>query len=425
MSGLQIALTGVLIIAVLGLNFVAWGLVGLARLVDERIGPHFRGASNSASTNSRVGVGELAVLMAAHNEEAVIVDSLRSLPRVMPLSHVYVANDGSTDNTGRLTREFGVQVLDLFPNRGKAGALCMAIEHFALLDRYKAVLFLDADTRLDSGYLDAALHWFDDPGIVAVAGYATPIWAPHHHSWMGRMLAAYRHRLYAITQILQKYGQTWRFANVTYIVPGFASIYRTDTLRQIDIDPPGLVIEDFNMTFEIHHRRLGRIAFSPAAIARCHEPTTYQDYVRQVGRWVLGFWQTIRRHGIWRGRFWAALGLWIIELVIASVGFLVLPFVVLILGLPVLWDAPLDWPGFAAVHDVLSSWTTLAVIGLMLLPDLVITATLGIRKRRPIYVLLAFGFPLLRVTDAFIALTTIRKAWTETSTGAWRSPKRV
>lgn len=425
-TGRQIGVTAILVVMTVGVNFVLWGLIGAVRFAEERVTPRRRAQPPRRPVGTRVRRRHLALVMAAHNEEAVIVDSLRSVRGLLPRSNIYVASDGSTDATAQLAREVGVNVLEVVPNRGKAGALRAAIEHFDLLDRYRAVLFLDADTHLDPGYLDAALPLLDHPDTVAVAGYAKPIWRPETRTWLGRMLAAHRHRLYAVTQMLQKYGQTWRFTNVAYIVPGFASIYRTEVLRDIEMDPPGLVIEDFNMTFEIHHRGLGRIALTPQAVALCHEPSTFGDYVKQTRRWVLGFWQTVRRHGIWWGGFWAALALWIAEILFASVVFVSLPFVVTVLLLPELFGAVLTWPWFAAVYGVLASWLTLPVVLIgVVLPDLVITTVLGLRDRRWHYPLLALGFPLLRITDAVIGLATIPRAWTQTSTGTWQSPSRT
>jgi poly-beta-1,6-N-acetyl-D-glucosamine synthase len=421
----QVTVTVLLVVFTIGLNFFIWGSIGIARLVDEKAGQRRGGPPRFGPPKSRVERRHLAIVMAAHNEAAVIVDALRAVRELVPRSNVYVASDGSTDATTALAREVGVNVLDLVANRGKAGALLAALEHFRLLDRYRAVLFVDADTHLDPGYLDAALPWFNDPKVAAVAGYAKPIWRPGGRSLMANMLAAHRHRLYAVTQMLQKYGQTWRFTNVAYIVPGFASVYRTSVLRHMDLDPPGLVIEDFNMTFEIHHHHLGRIAFTPDALARCHEPSTYAEYVSQMRRWVLGFWQTVRRHGVWVSAFWAALALWIAEVVLASLVFSALPLIVAVLVLPELWAGALQWGWFTAVFDVVSSWVTLPVILLgVLVPDLVITTVLGAKERRWRYPLLALGFPLLRITDAVIGLITIPRAWTETSTGAWRSPTR-
>jgi poly-beta-1,6-N-acetyl-D-glucosamine synthase len=424
-TGRQIAVGAVLIVLTIGGNFLIWGGIGLIRFVDERTGRRRGGPPPDGPSDTRVERRHLAIVMAAHNEEAVITPSLRAVRELVPRHNIYVANDGSTDATSSLARAAGVNVLDVVPNRGKAGALRAVLEHFELFDRYRAVLFVDADTHLDPGYLDAALPWLNDPEVVAVAGYAKPLWCPERRSWLGKVLAAHRHRLYALTQILQKYGQTWRLSNVAYIVPGFASIYRTSVLRHIDIDPPGLVIEDFNMTFEIHHRGLGRIAFTPDALALCHEPSNYRDYVSQVRRWVLGFWQTVRRHGVWPGAFWAALALWIAEVLIASIVFTLLPVVVALLVLPELWGGAMEWTWFASVHGLLSQWVTLPVVlAVVFVPDLIIMTVLGIRDRRWLYPLLALGFPLFRVTDAFLGLVTIPRAWTQTSTGMWRSPTR-
>lgn len=422
----SVAIAILIVLFTVGVNFLLWGLVGVLRFVHERVGTRHGTPSGDGPPASRVAPDRLAVLMAAHNEEAVIADALAALTAVVPPDNVYVASDGSTDRTLDLAQQAGVQVLDVQPNRGKAGALRAAIEHFGLLDRYGAVLFLDADTHLDPGYLDAGLRWFDDPQVAAVAGYAKPLWEPRGRPWMANLVAVHRHRLYAVTQMLQKYGQTWRYTNVTYIAPGFASMYRTDALRSIDMDPPGLVIEDFNMTFEIHRRGLGRIALTPGALARCHEPHTYRDYVSQTRRWVLGFWQTVRRHGVWASSFWAALALWIVEIVVASAFFLLLPAVFVLLLVGELWPAMATVPAIGEVYEAVAARVSLAVLtAAVLLPDVVITSVLAIRDRRPRYPLLALALPLLRVTDAFIGLVTIPKAWTETSTGAWTSPSRV
>src|SRR4029450_7121923 len=98
-------------------------------------------------------------------------------------------------------------------------------------------------------------------------------------------------------------------------------MYRTRILSSIDIDAPGLAIEDFNMTFEVHARRLGRIAFHPGrAIAYTQDPHTLRDYSKQVERWSLGFWQTLRRHGLHVGRFWCLLAAFVAEVLTSSVG---------------------------------------------------------------------------------------------------------
>jgi biofilm PGA synthesis N-glycosyltransferase PgaC len=259
-----------------------------------------------------------------------------------------------------------------------------------------------------------------------VAGYVRVLGEPRQLPFAGKLILAHRNRLYTLTQLLQKYGQTWRYVSVCYIVPGFASIYRAEALDQIDIDPRGLVIEDFNMTFEVHRKHLGRIALSPNAIAYSQDPHTLGDYVRQVRRWNLGFWQTIRRHGIWPGWFWAAMGPFLVELITSSVLLLTVPVLALILALPALTDQTiLNWAWFADVHEAVggyvSGWTLLFGV---VLPDYAMTCAIAIAQRRPAMLVLGLASLPFRILDAWIGLTTAPKAWFTTSNGQWTSPAR-
>ena len=285
---------------ILGANTLFWTGVGLGRLTAEhlrRLRPGHReiSAMTVPESQHRFGREDVAILIPAHNEAAVLEDSLRAASKLLPLSSIHVVSDGSKDDTADIAEQFGVKILDLSPNRGKAGALLAGIKHFELALRFKVVLLLDADTRLSADYLKTGLPLFDDPGVVAVAGRVRCLMDPPPRTRMGRFLVSYRSRLYAVTQLLVKYGQSARWANVVSIVPGFASMYRTDVLDRINIAAPGLVIEDFNMTFEVHAKKLGRIAFHPnTAVAYTQDPGHRRDYLDQIRRWTLGYWQTVR-----------------------------------------------------------------------------------------------------------------------------------
>ena len=50
----------------------------------------------------------------------------------------------------------------------------------------------------------------------------------------------------------------------------------------------------------------------------------------QIRRWTLGYWQTVRRHGLLHiGRFWTALTLQIAELISSIISLLMLPSMLL------------------------------------------------------------------------------------------------
>ena len=417
----QVASTALLALLVFGVNFTLWTIIGCLRAMDDH-----RRRRTQPLPERVLRRRDLAVLIAAHNEEPVISGSINSVTPLLGRDKVYVVSDASSDRTVDVARETGVSVLRLRRNRGKAGALSAGIRRFGLLDRYRAVMFLDADSAADTRYFDEALLMLAEPDVAAVAGYVRVVWEPRELPLMGRLILGHRNRLYTLTQILQKYGQTWRRASVCYIIPGFASIYRAEALDKIDIDPDGLVIEDFNMTFEVHRKHLGRIALSPHAVAYSQDPHTLSDYIRQVRRWNLGFWQTIRRHGIWFGWFWVTMGLFLVELVTSSVLFLTVPWIALILALPGLTgEAALQWTWFAGIHEsisgVVNGWTLLFGV---VLPDYLMTCIIAIGQRRPLMLLLGlFSLPF-RMLDAGIGLMAIPKAWFTTSNGQWKSPTR-
>ncbi|MDT5010633.1 MAG: poly-beta,6-N-acetyl-D-glucosamine synthase [Mycobacterium sp.] len=423
-----------LTVLILGANTLFWTVIGIGRrlLPRRRKASATRHRSRQRHGHSLERGGhqfeneDVAVLIPAHNEAAVLEGSLRAVAALLPPSQIHVISDGSTDHTADIAARFGVHVLDLSPNRGKAGALVAGIEHFDLPRRFKVVLLLDADTRLAPDYLSTGLPLFDDPAIVAVAGRVKCLWDPPPRTRMGRFLVSYRSRVYALTQLLVKYGQAARWANVVSIVPGFASMYRTDILHHIDIAAPGLVIEDFNMTFEVHAKKLGRIAFHPdTAVAFTQDPDTWHDYVGQIRRWTLGYWQTVRRHGLLHiGRFWVALSLQVAELISSSVILLtMLPLMLLATYSETLANRYGN-PKVMGL-EVIGTLAPYYVVFGFLLPDLALTVFAAFTLRRPGLLLVAPVFPFMRIVEAYVCLRAIPMSVSRTqSSGRWISPTR-
>ena len=397
----------VILLLILGISTPFWATVGLLRRVGEwqnKSSPEYLALLQRRT----VRPDQVAVLIAAHNEELVISETIASAVTLVPPSNIHVISDGSTDATAAIAAAAGINCLELFPNRGKAGALAAGIGHFDLAANYEVVLLLDADTRLSPDYLETGLPLFAAPDVVAVAGHAVSLPASGGHGLLGRILLGYRERLYAAVQVLIKYGQASERANVVNIVPGFASMYRTRILSEVEVDAPGLLIEDFNMTFEVHAKKLGRIEFHPsAATAYTQDPDNLGEYVHQVRRWSLGFWQTVRRHGVRRGRFWTVLLIHIVELISASL--------VLILAVPIVILSQLTDVSLLRPTDLL--------IGVVL-PDFLLTLFAAVVLRRPALLLLGLAFPLIRIFDAVVCLVTLVQAWTRSTTGVWVSPTR-
>ncbi len=434
---------------IFGFNFAIWGTVSLLRLTalgaarmhrwrtGRRSGRRAAGRAaapavlparrRGAQVPARPGgltVNDVAVLIPAHNEEKVIGESLRAIMEHIPPWNVHVVSDASTDNTVAVARANGAKVMATELNLGKAGALQEAIYKFRLIDRFPVVMLLDADTRVAPGYFRAALPLFDNPEVVAVAG-AVRTATDRVLSFTGQVLVGHRRRIYAIGQRVLKFGQTWLHTNATHIVPGFASLYRTDVLPEIDMNPPGLVIEDFNMTFEVYQKKLGKVGFTLGAVAITQDPDNFRDYVRQTRRWALGLWQTVRRHKLRRNFFSVMLAALLTELVVSSLLFLLVPVVLLVLALPAVVTGAAAWPVLGAVYGLVSAHMTLAtVLYGVVLPDLAMTVIAAAVDRQPVMLLFSAFFPFLRVVDAAIGLAAIPRMFRTKSTGRWKSPAR-
>jgi cellulose synthase/poly-beta-1,6-N-acetylglucosamine synthase-like glycosyltransferase len=487
-SGLAAATGGALAYAFLGLafgaNLLLWTVMGLLRLTEESVrsvlrrGPragrrrgavegtspdrvlvaaggsgtesaaasgHSAGggtavadtghqASDVAERGSEGAPGErrpeditIAVIIPAHNEEPVIGTAISSALGLFDRWDIYVVSDSSMDSTAEIAAKTGVNVLELLTNRGKAGAIEAVVEEFALTEHYDGVLILDADTELDEGYVRGAKRQLSDPDVAAVAGFVVSEWKPWERTFVGRLISAYRDRLYFLLQYFMRFGQTWKRTNMSFIVPGFASVYRSSALREVEINPKGLVIEDFNMTFEVQRKRLGKISMRPDTKAYSQDPFTFRDYYKQVGRWTLGFWQTVRRHKVWPSVFWLALALYIAEVVLVSfmlLGTALLGVLVLVgtLGGETALSIPYFGEGFTAVTAFLP--LTAIAIGLFV-PDYMLTCVMVMVRRRPSYLLYGLFFFPIRLVDAYLSLRMIPRAWTADSDGRWSSPVRI
>jgi poly-beta-1,6-N-acetyl-D-glucosamine synthase len=234
--------------------------------------------------------GGVCVVIPARNEEKLIGRCVRSvLDAGLDPAHVYGIDDDSTDRTGDVLRGFtGVNVLRNEPRKGKAGSLRCAIEHFRLVERYVYVAILDADSHVTPGYFDAVLKAFtDDPQAVLVCG--SPRGQAHNY------LTAFRTLEYALSLVMYRKGQD--ALGVITVAPGCASTYRSSILGSLDWDG-GTLVEDMDLTVQIHRKRLGRIRYAAEAVVYTQDPRRISEYVGQLTRWYSGTWQVLRLHRV-------------------------------------------------------------------------------------------------------------------------------
>jgi hypothetical protein len=124
-----------------------------------------------ALDRARAGVlPDCMVVIPARNEEALIGRAVRSLPP----DTVIVVDDHSADRTAAMAREAGAGVLTAprLPRNGVGKPNACAFGAAALTSRW--VLFTDADTWFEPGFLDAAIGCAETEKLALLSIYLDP-----------------------------------------------------------------------------------------------------------------------------------------------------------------------------------------------------------------------------------------------------------
>ncbi|MCY0902934.1 MAG: glycosyltransferase family 2 protein [Firmicutes bacterium] len=130
------------------------GLIGLYQVALSVFGLVYRKRTVRHEPSKR-----FAVLVAAHNEEAVIAQLLENLQRMEYPSHLYdvhVIADNCTDRTAAIARSYGVMAAERFSegDRGKGYAIRWMLERLAESPQeYDAVVMFDADNLVATNFL--------------------------------------------------------------------------------------------------------------------------------------------------------------------------------------------------------------------------------------------------------------------------------
>jgi poly-beta-1,6-N-acetyl-D-glucosamine synthase len=338
----------------------------------------------------------VCVVIPAFNEEKLVSRCVASvLAAGIGPSQIFVIDDCSTDRTREVLAAFeGLNVIQNPTRLGKVRGLQRALDEYRLPERFSYIALLDADSHVDPMYFDVVVRTFAaDPDAALVSG------APR--SERDNWLTAYRAFDYESSGCIYREGQ--EVLGVIPVAPGCASTYRSAIVRRLDWNG-GTLVEDMDLTVQIHRGRLGHIRYAPKAISYTQDPRTVRDYIGQITRWYSGTWQVmrLRRLPFGRQRIDAEFA------VLAGEGLL---YSVLIPLLPLL---AFLWPG---------------VLMRMLVFDQVVAASLAalaaVRLRRADVFLWFPTYALVRLINCLVLLKTF---WVEVVRGrsleVWFTPQR-
>ena len=290
----------------------------------------------------------VTVLIPAHNEESVIVQTVQSvLLSDLHDIHVIVVDDGSSDRTLELLESnFGkntrVQILHQV-NRGKAAALNNALSQA----KTEFVVTIDADTEIEPDAIRKLLRRFSDPKVGAVAGNVK---VGNRSRWLTRWQALE----YITSQNMEK--RAFDLLNCITVVPGALGAWRKEAIEAAGGITADTVAEDADLTIAI--RRLGwRVTYDEEAIAWTEAPETPGQLIGQRFRWTFGTLQSFWKHSdtLFRPKYgtlgWVALpNIFVFQILLP----LVSPVLdLLFLGSLLLW-------GLAGLHitQIPHLWTT-------------------------------------------------------------------
>jgi cellulose synthase/poly-beta-1,6-N-acetylglucosamine synthase-like glycosyltransferase len=254
------------------------------------------------------GGPRIAVLIAAHDERAVLPATLAALRgQDDPPDAVLVLDDGSGDGTrewlsatydlawadglGR-SRAWPALLVLAKANTGKADTLNRALPLVAA----EVVVTLDADTVPAPGAIAAVRAAFaEDPALEVGCGVLTPTCRAGAVGWL---FETYQ-RLEYLRSFLWRLA--WARAGTLVLVSGALAAYRTALLREVGGFDGVSLVEDYELMYRCHARRLaaGRqleVAVISGCTATTDVPAGLGPLLRQRRRWFAGFIATLWRY---------------------------------------------------------------------------------------------------------------------------------
>jgi cellulose synthase/poly-beta-1,6-N-acetylglucosamine synthase-like glycosyltransferase len=309
----------------LGFTVVAW----------RSVTRHLRARRHSAVDEAFASplTPPVSILLPAFNEEAGIVESVRSLLALRyPCFEIVVVDDGSTDGTlARLTDAFGLVtvrkalrtrvpsgavhevlasrrhrelVVIRKENGGKADALNAGLN----AARFPYVCALDADAVIEEDALiRVAKPVLDDPELVAAAGGIVRV-ANGCRIEHGRVtrVGLPRNRL-ATIQTVEYFRAflvgrvAWSDLNALTIISGAFGIFRRTLVEAVGGYSRATVGEDIDLVLRLHRylRDRGepyRIAFVPDPVCWTEAPEDLRSLSAQRRRWQRGLAEAVWNH---------------------------------------------------------------------------------------------------------------------------------
>jgi poly-beta-1,6-N-acetyl-D-glucosamine synthase len=238
----------------------------------------------------------VSVIIPAWNEEVGLVATIKTIlaSTYHPLE-VVVVNDGSTDRSDEITREF-IQKYQTYvagsdnyasiiyhyqPNGGKGAALNTGIS----LSHGEIILTFDADSIIHEHAVKHFVSYFADPSVMAAAG---------------NIRIGNTKTLLGLTQSLEYYfgfqnKKAEALLGIIFVIGGAASAFRREVFHKVGGYYTKTLTEDLDLSLRIQEAGM-HIVYAPEAIVHTEGPTTLRGLFKQRLRWKHGRLEAFRMH---------------------------------------------------------------------------------------------------------------------------------
>jgi poly-beta-1,6-N-acetyl-D-glucosamine synthase len=231
----------------------------------------------------------ISILVAAYNEQNNIGDTLEQLlkQRYPGLMEIILIDDGSTDDTVKIAREFNthnLRIIALPKNGGKAHALNIGLTNAS----FDLIVTVDADTYMyDKALVNIVTRFLSDPpNTVAVAGAINV--KNSRRNWLTKVQEwDYFHGIAVVKRTQSLYQGT-------LVAQGAFSLYTKEVLQEIG-GWPDTVGEDIVLSWDMLKRGY-RIGYAENAVVFTNVPETYQKFYQQRRRWARGLIEAFKHH---------------------------------------------------------------------------------------------------------------------------------
>lgn len=227
---------------------------------------------------------KFALLVAAHNEEAVIaqiIESLNGLDYPKNLYDIFVIADNCTDGTASIARDYDVNVYErnVPDKRGKGYALeWMFNKIFQLNKKYDAIAIFDADNLVSKNFL-REMDFKLQEGYKVVQGYIDS--KNPHDSWISE---SYSISFWSSNRLFQFSRSKLGLSNQ---IGGTGFCVDTEILKKLGWGATCLT-EDLEFTCKLVLNGY-KVGWAHNAIVYDEKPLTLKQSWTQRKRWMQGF----------------------------------------------------------------------------------------------------------------------------------------